>query len=153
MAVQRQPIRRIKAGPSSGADVGSWPLTVPAVAQIVQHGLELPPGVTILVGENGGGKSTVIEIIAAVLGLNAEGGSTNTRHQTRSSEPGGLDLVIERSPGASKWAYYLRDETLHGLYTYLEDNPNPKRPEPLYHHLSHGEAPLEILSSRTSDGG
>ncbi|ANQ73789.1 AAA family ATPase [Rhodococcus sp. 008] len=153
MAVQRQPIRRIKAGPSSGADVGSWPLTVPAVAQIVQHGLELPPGVTILVGENGAGKSTVIEIIAAVLGLNAEGGSTNTRHQTRSSEPGGLDLVIERSPGASKWAYYLRDETLHGLYTYLEDNPNPKRPEPLYHHLSHGEALLEIQSSTTADGG
>ena len=67
MAVQRQPIRRIKAGPSSGADVGSWPLTVPAVAQIVQHGLELPPGVTILVGENGAGKSTVIKSICGLL--------------------------------------------------------------------------------------
>jgi predicted ATPase len=47
---------------------------VPAVAQILRTGLELPAGATVLVGENGSGKSTVLEVLAAALGLNAEGG-------------------------------------------------------------------------------
>jgi hypothetical protein len=33
-------------------------------------------------------------------------------HATRRSEPGSLDLIVERSPGADRWAYFLRDETL-----------------------------------------
>ncbi len=160
--MQRQPIRRLKPS-ARAAPVGaaraemvegptSWPLTVPAVAQIATQGLDLPPGATILMGENGAGKSTVIEVLAAVLGLNPEGGSAGTRHRTRASEPGHLDLVVERSPGAPRWAYYLRDETLHGLYTYLEEHPSP-RPEPRFHQLSHGEAFLQILAARASTGG
>jgi energy-coupling factor transporter ATP-binding protein EcfA2 len=33
------------------------------------EGLELAPGATVLVGENGSGKSTVLEVLAAALGL------------------------------------------------------------------------------------
>ena len=42
-----------------GAPVGTigWPATVPAVEQLLCEGLELPPGLTVLVGENGSGKS------------------------------------------------------------------------------------------------
>ena len=68
------------------------------------------PGATVLVGENGSGKSTVLEVLAAAIGINAEGGSRNTRLVTRPSEPGSLALVVERSPGADRWAYFLRDE-------------------------------------------
>jgi predicted ATPase len=82
------------------------------VAHLLREGLELPPGATVLVGENGSGKSTVLEVLAAALGLNAEGGSVSSRYSTRSSEPGHLDLIVERSPGADRWAYFLSDETL-----------------------------------------
>ena len=126
---------------------------MPAVAQILREGLELGPGATVLVGENGSGKSTVLEVLAAALGLNAEGGSVGARHVTRASEPGSLDLVVERSPGADRWAYFLRDETLHGLYSYLEENRDPDRPEPLFHELSHGEGFLSLLGSRASRRG
>ncbi len=85
-------------------------MTVPAVAQLMREGLELPAGATVLVGENGSGKSTVLEVLAAALGLNAEGGSVDTRHETRRSEPGSLDLIVERSPGADRCAYFLREE-------------------------------------------
>ena len=34
-------------------------MTVPAVAQLAGEGLDLPKGVTFLVGENGSGKSTL----------------------------------------------------------------------------------------------
>jgi predicted ATPase len=126
---------------------------VPAVAQLLREGLELGPGATVLVGENGSGKSTVLEVLAAALGLNAEGGSVGARHATRRTEPGSLDLVVERSPGADRWAYFLRDETLHGLYSYLEANGNPNRPEPRFHELSHGEAFLALLGRRASPRG
>jgi predicted ATPase len=126
---------------------------VPAVAQLLREGLELPAGATVLVGENGSGKSTVLEVLAAALGLNAEGGSAGARHTTRRTEPGHLDLVVERSPGAERWAYFLRDETLHGLYSYLEQHPSSGSPDPTFHELSHGEAFLGLLGRRASPRG
>jgi predicted ATPase len=50
---------------SGRINMSRWPATVPAVTQILAKGLELPAGVTVLVGENGSGKSTVIEIFVA----------------------------------------------------------------------------------------
>ena len=152
--MQRQPVRRFRPDPGAPPPADDvWPVTVPAVAQLVREGLELRPGATVLVGENGSGKSTVLEVLAAALGLNPEGGSAGTRHETRRSEPGSLDLIVERSPGADRWAYFLRDETMHGLYSYLEANPNPRSSEPLFHELSHGEAFLALLGRRATSGG
>jgi predicted ATPase len=153
-AVDHQPVRRFRPDPGASPPSDDvWPVTVAAVGQIVREGLELPPGATVLVGENGSGKSTVLEVLAAALGLNAEGGSAGARHSTRPSEPGHLDLIVERSPGADRWAYFLRDETLHGLYSYLEANPPARGGEPRFHELSHGEAFLALLGRRASSGG
>lgn len=154
--VDRRGVRRLKADPGRPPPDDdarqSWPLTVPAVAQLLDQGLELPAGALVLVGENGSGKSTVMELLAVSLGLNPEGGTVNSRLRTRPTEPGSLGLVVERSPGASRWGLFLRDETLHGLYSYLEDNPGG-RPEPVFHELSHGEAFLEVLTSRAGSDG
>ncbi|PZA19353.1 AAA family ATPase [Modestobacter versicolor] len=148
-------MRRFKpdpgAPPPTRAQRGTWPLTVPAVAQLLAEGLELPAGPLVLVGENGSGKSTVMELLAVTLGLNPEGGSVNTRFSTRASEPESQGLVVERSPGASRWGVFLRDETLHGLYSYLESLPGG--PDVDYHALSHGEAFLEVLTRRARGGG
>ena len=149
-----RPIRRFKpdpgAPPPTAEQRARWPLTVPAVAQLLDGGLELPAGALVLVGENGSGKSTVMELLAVTLGLNPEGGSVNTRFRTRPSEPESLGLVVERSPGASRWGYFLRDETLHGLYSHLEQINSP---DPSFHELSHGEAFLEVLTRRAHGGG
>ncbi|SFE16820.1 Predicted ATPase [Blastococcus tunisiensis] len=149
--MDRQPVRRFRPDPGAPRPPsGTWPVTVPAIAQILRDGLDVPPGATVLVGENGSGKSTVLEVLAAALGINAEGGSRNTRLVTRPSEPGSLDLIVERSPGADRWAYFLRDETLHGLYSYLESTGGA---DPLFHEMSHGEGLLAIVGSRLNSGG
>ena len=68
-------VRRIRPDPGHPIDTSRWPATVPAVRQLLSEGLELPPGLTVLVGENGSGKSTVMEMLAEACGLNPQGGS------------------------------------------------------------------------------
>ena len=145
--------------PSSGAafNRAAWPATVPAAAQLLREGLELPPGITILVGENGSGKSTVIEMLAEAYGLNPQGGSilaSALPARVRETEPGAGDLLwVERGPGGrAAWAYFLRADTMHSLYTYLEQNPGRARRERL-HELSHGQGFIEILRTRANQRG
>lgn len=148
-------MRRIKGVSDADRDPAVWPNTIAAVGQLVAEGLDLGPA-TILIGENGTGKSTLVEAIATAYGMNPEGGSTGARNQTVGTESG-LHSAIEfvRGAGASRWGYFLRAETLHGLYTYLELNPGTGRvPELKYHRRSHGEGFRAILdSSRFSGGG
>ncbi|WP_457206881.1 AAA family ATPase, partial [Nocardioides sp. P5_C9_2] len=84
----RRPVRRVSAGPDLPdlTDGAGWPRTVPAVAQLLSEGLDLPAGVTVLIGENGSGKSTLVEAIAMSYGLSPEGGSVHARHSTRRTE-------------------------------------------------------------------
>ena len=121
------------------------------MAHLLQEGLELAPGVTFLVGENGSGKSTLVEAVAQAYGLGVEGGSRGVLHRTRESEsPLAEVLRLVRSPGRLVSSYFLRAETMHGLYSYLEANPSPdvRSGEARFHEMSHGESFLEVVRSR-----
>jgi len=125
-------------------DRTAWWARIPAARDLLDRGLDLRPGVTFLVGENGSGKSTLVEGIAAAYGLNPEGGSTGARHTTRATEsPLGDVLRLVRSPGSRTGGYFVRAETLHGLYTYLEGLP--ETPDADLHVRSHGEGLLELV--------
>jgi predicted ATPase len=139
----------------AGADTDAWPATVPAAAQLLREGLELAPGITILVGENGSGKSTVVEMLAEAYGLNPQGGSILAPQlRVRETEPrAGNRLVVEREPGRHAWAYFLRAETMQSLYTYLDVNRSPGRAPERLHELSHGEGFLQILRTRVNQPG
>src|SRR5580704_14955171 len=91
-------VRGFQARAEPDVDWSAWPARVPAVAQVLRDGFELPAGLTILMGENGSGKSTVIEMLAEAYGLNPQGGSAQAKlFRTRDSEPGlGTHLVVER---------------------------------------------------------
>ena len=134
--------------------MGEWPATLPAVAQLLRDGLTLGP-LTVLVGENGSGKSTIVEAVAQAYGLSPEGGSTGARHTTRASESAlWRSLHLEREIGASRWGFFLRAETMHGFYTYLEDTQEFSRGnDPRFHEMSHGESFIEVLSSRFTSPG
>jgi predicted ATPase len=125
-------------------DHSAWWARIPAIRDVLSDGLDLQPGVTFLVGENGSGKSTLVEGIATAYGLNPEGGSTGARHTTRASEsPLGDVLRLVRSAGGRTGGYFVRAETLHGLYTYLEELPDS--PDADLHVRSHGEGLLELV--------
>lgn len=174
-ALDPRPVRRVRArseggrapdhgrvegrpddGPGDAAgDEGSapdWAHAIPAVRQLLENGLDLAPGVNLLVGDNGAGKSTIVEAVAMAFGLAAEGGSRSSQHRSRTSESAlWQDLHLERTPGAPKWGFFLRAETMHGFYTYLEtEAPGP---DPQFHEMSHGESFLEVLRTRFTSPG
>ena len=141
------PIRRVERAPDVDVDQSAWWARIPAVAAVLRHGLNIPAGVTFLVGENGSGKSTLIEALAAVHGLNPEGGSRGAMHSTRVTESPLADaLRVVRTPGRRANAYFLRAETMHGLYTYLENLTSS--PDHDLHERSHGEGFLTLLERK-----
>jgi len=148
--VARHPVRRIEARRDHDLAPDRYPASVPAVAQVLREGLDLAPGVTFLVGENGSGKSTLVEAVAIAFGLSPEGGSTHSRHATRPTESPLSDaLQLVRGAGASKWGFFLRAETMHGWYSYMEGIGG----DVAFHEMSHGESFLAVLDSRFTGPG
>jgi predicted ATPase len=146
------PVVRVTPSPETTLRPGRWPTTIPAVDQLLRDGLELAKGVTFLVGENGSGKSTLVEAVAIAYGMSPEGGSTFGHHSTRPSEsPLAGALRLERGLGTGRWGFFLRAETMHGWYTFLEQNPG--RRDPRFHEMSHGESFLEVLRQRFDSPG
>jgi predicted ATPase len=144
----------VLARADAGYDPQEWPYTLPPVAQVLREGLELQPGVTFLVGENGSGKSTLVEAIAGAAGLNPEGGSRNAMHSSRVSEsPLGSALQLVRGAGVPRSSYFLRAETMHGFYTYLESLPPGRNGPPRFHEMSHGESFLSLLDLYFTEPG
>lgn len=152
-----RPVVRVVVDPDTDLprSADQWPYSIPAVAQLLRDGLELD-ALTVLVGENGAGKSTIVEAVAMAYGLGAEGGSVNGRDVTWSSEsPLHADLRLVRGGGASKWGYFLRAETMHGMFTYLQRSQidQTSGPREYFHTRSHGEAIWDILTTSRFNGG
>ena len=60
-----------------------YPFCLDVVSNL--RALEFHPAVTFFIGENGTGKSTLLEAIAVAWGLNPEGGSRSFTFSTRTS--------------------------------------------------------------------
>lgn len=156
----RRHLERVAWAPRSDVDVGTWPFTIPAVAQVITDGgLEVPPGVTFLVGENGSGKSTLVEAIAAVYPragvANPFVNTLGARVQEEDS-PLRWHLRAETHPLASPAGFFLRSETLHDYLAEIDASPQARRAAfdgAVLRARSHGEAVLELLRQRFDEPG
>ena len=96
-----------------------YPFNLPALRQF--KSLALHPKVTYLTGENGMGKSTLIEAIAVASGFNAEGGSGNFNFSTRASHSELHEYIrIIKGPVRFRAGYFLRSESFFNLATEIE---------------------------------
>lgn len=132
-----------------------FPYSLPAVRGL--DCLAFPPKVTFLVGENGTGKSTLLEALAVSLGLNPEGGSRNFNFATRASHTD-LDLCLRvaRTASLARDSYFLRAESFFNVATEIER----LGPEILsayggqsLHEQSHGESFFALFRNRFRGNG
>lgn len=118
--------------------------------------------VTFFVGENGTGKSTLLEAIAIAYGFNAEGGSRNFAFATNEthSELWKSLSVVKR--GYAKDGFFLRAESLYNVATNIDELDNqPSFDPPIIegyggvslHKQSHGESFLSIVQNRFFGNG
>ncbi len=143
-----------------------YPFCLPAVRHLDTLPLRAP--VSFLIGENGTGKSTLLEAIAVAWGFNAEGGSRNFRFSTRSSHSE-LHRFLRLVKGIHRPhdGYFLRAESFFNVATEIErlDQPDEEGRFPLgrpvresygggsLHEQSHGESFFTLFTERFSGGG
>lgn len=139
---------------------GRWPYTLPVVRQLVEDGLELDPGVTVLVGANGSGKSTILEALASAWGRRVTAFRDDWLQQAMAA-PSGEDSDLDRSlrleftRGGPTGGLFLRAERLHaqaGLFTY-RSRWGQRLDGPPVLARSHGEGFLEVLSAMSGEPG
>lgn len=97
-----------------------YPFNLPSINTLNE--LEFHPNVTFFVGENGMGKSTLLEAIAVAAGFNAEGGSLHFNFSTYDSHSV-LDEYITLIKGVNRPTdgFFLRAETFYNLATTIEE--------------------------------
>jgi predicted ATPase len=143
-------LREVSIDPRAEVDLDAYPFTIPAVREL---GVIQPhPDVTFLVGENGAGKSTVLEAIAVGMGLPAEGGTRSVYRKQQ--EVSGLHqcLKLVKAYKQPRAAYFLRAESMFNVFSYLDEiGARPGTGSGL-HLRSHGEAFMDLLLNFRDDG-
>lgn len=138
-------LREIRCTAAAADRPTAYPFSIPAIAALAS--LKVAAGVTFFVGENGTGKSTLVEAVAVRADLNPEGGSRNLTFATRPSESSlhrHLELVWERRPST---AFFLRAETFYNTATAYENVDIGG-----YHERSHGESFLDAVRRQVRPG-
>jgi hypothetical protein len=120
------------------------PFDVPAVAAVESLALDAP--VTFLAGDNGTGKSTLVEAIAEAIGFSAQGGELERSGELpavpRAVLGGALEPVL--SSHKPRNGYFLRAESFFNIAAFVDSGALFAPDLSLYgdvplHEQSHGE--------------
>ncbi len=141
----------------------SYLLHIPCVQYLMKaKELKLTSNITFLAGENGTGKSTLVEAIAIAYGFNAEGGTKNFNFTTTKSHS---ELWEHLSLVKSKYAkdgFFLRAESFYNFASNIDELDQIPASSPRIidsyggkslHHQSHGESFLALVTYRFSGNG
>lgn len=118
------------------------------------NALEFDRPVTFLVGENGTGKSTLLEAIAVACGFNPEGGTRNFTFSTRATHSCLGEYLTPARRRYPRDGFFLRAESFYNVATNI-DELDQEVPGLLgsyggksLHHQSHGESFLALVQNR-----
>ncbi|MBI9018727.1 MAG: AAA family ATPase [Phycisphaerae bacterium] len=133
-------------------DFNRYPFNIPAVSCL--DTLKFHSDVTFLVGENGVGKSTLIEAIALCMGFSPEGGTKNVLLETAktTSELHNYIKTI-KSFAMPQDAYFLRAESFFNVASYMDKVGSGGYGDVSLHERSHGEAFMATLTLKLKGKG
>ena len=158
--VSKPYLREISLKTDKPIALNEYPFTIPAVRHMGT--LSFQQDVTFFVGENGTGKSTLLEAIAVALGMNPEGGSRNFNFATRPSHSLlWQHLRLVRSWSKPRDQYFLRAESFFNVATEIEELDKEQLGAAIIgayggrglHDQSHGESFFALIMHRFRGSG
>ncbi|BBB90711.1 MAG TPA: AAA family ATPase [Methylomusa anaerophila] len=141
-------------------DYEKYPFCLPAIHDLTE--LHFHPRVTFIVGENGTGKSTILEAIAVAWGFNPEGGTINFSFSSRASHSNLYEYVrLIKGVKKPRNGFFLRAESFYNLSTNIEElDAGSGGPSIIssyggrsLHEQSHGEAFFATFNHRFGPQG
>jgi predicted ATPase len=130
-----------------------FPFDVPALAAIEELRLDAP--ITLLAGDNGSGKSTIVEVLANAVGFGGEGGELDRLGELpavpRAVLGGGLAPVLTETKPRN--GYFLRAESFFNVAQFVDGGGTFAPDLSLYgdvplHEQSHGQSFLALAANR-----
>lgn len=143
-----------------------YPFSLPIIKNLEL--IKFPTQVTFFVGENGSGKSTILEAMAWNAGFGPEGGSKNIHFKTAQEKNyTGAQLLADQMTLSwrvkPKNGYFFRAESFFNVANYLEcmAHEGGQGPDITYapyggkslHEQSHGESFLAFFKNRLGTNG
>ena len=130
-------------------DNSEYPFNIKCLEEFGEIKFESP--VTFFYGENGVGKSTLMEAIAINLGLNPEGGSNNMKFSSYDDYSDLYQYLTIGKFGVPRTKFFLRAESFYNVATDISRNGDLV--ETTYggedlHACSHGESFLKLVEHR-----
>ncbi|MDU4696932.1 MULTISPECIES: AAA family ATPase [Paenibacillus] len=154
-------LRRIMLQRDEVPTFDDYPFHLPAVSSLGQ--LDFHPQVTYIVGENGMGKSTLLEGIAVALGFNPEGGTMNFSFATAETHSElHRYLRAVRGPMRPRDGFFFRAESYYNLASEIDRlDREPTNSPPIrnsyggksLHEMSHGESFFASFMNRFGGRG
>ncbi len=126
---------------------------IPSISNMTTLNLHKP--ITFFVGENGSGKSTMMEAIAVAYGFNPEGGTRNYSFSTYDSHSELCNAMrLIRGYKKPEWGYFLRAESFYNVATAEDEySRGPGGVPQHFHEKSHGESFLALAQNSFRGNG
>lgn len=140
--------------------VDKYPFSLKAIKGFKE--LELESNVSFIVGENGTGKSTLLEAIAITYGFNPEGGTKNFNFSTCNTHSILADyMTLIKGVLRPKDGFFLRAESFYNVASNIDEldrSGGPSRVVDSYggvslHNMSHGESFMSLVLNRFTGQG
>jgi predicted ATPase len=153
-------LKRILLEPSRVADWDQYPWSLPIFRER-EFELEFTTAITIIVGENGTGKSTLLEGMAVLAGYDEAGGGKGYRpvdHSNALEKMGGALSKALRASWLPKITngWFFRAESFFSVARYLDQvalEPDSGGSPPDFLSHSHGEGFLRFFEERCQRQG
>lgn len=145
-----------------GIEEFSYLNKLPVIEYLKENPIEFTSPVAFFVGENGTGKSTLIEAIAVAFGFNPEGGTRNFCFNTSETHSSLCEHIILSRSARPKDGFFLRAESMYNAASYIDELDEiacglPKLSESYggksLHKQSHGESFISVVQNRFGGRG
>lgn len=156
-----QYIRSLRLDRDKIASFSEYPFCLSSIKNL--YDLKFHPKVTFIVGENGTGKSTILEAIATAYGFNPEGGTKNFNFSSMNTHSNLCEYIkLVKGVKKPKDGFFLRAESFYNVASNIDelDKELSERPKLIesyggrsLHEQSHGESFLALFLNRFSGHG